>query len=408
MVSASIDHLVSLTIFIAATLLFIGLFNDTIQTAVIYQNHQTIATKASDLLDTILLSPGNPYNWGLTDNGTTSFGVQDPEFTQYRLSPFSLARLTSLTGTPVYYPKTGEYYSNITMDSQSFLLLANNSAIDYSSVAKNLGINSSYGFQLSFTPIVTVEITETHSANPLSFGVNVQGTGFPLVNAEITYCLLAVNMNGGEGSYPAYATSYGVTYTDSKGQASVNFNEITNPADCYALIAYARLGSLVGVGYHERVSSENEYVLPFVDSMSEGRVLIAHSYDVHYFGPPVAEIKYNATFVFLSDDFVLQQIPLENAVGHVNYGDGKPYDVINIPTSNPGILLISYQKSANDGGIVLMPWGISSLAFSVVFGDQSIENKEWIATDMRQVLVGEIAYQAKISVWSLRGYQVNG
>ncbi len=408
MVSASIDHLVSLTIFIAATLLFIGLFNDTIQTAVIYQNHQTIATKASDLIDSILLNPGNPYNWGLTDNDTTNFGVQDPEFTQYRLSPFSLARLTSSTGTPVYYPKTGEYYSNITMSSKSFLLLSNSSAVDYSSVAKNLGINNSYGFQLSFTPIVTVEITEINPANPLSFRINVQGTGFPLVNAEVTYCLLAVDLNGGEGSYPAYTTSYGKVYTDTKGIVDISSNAITDQFGSYAIVAYARLGSLVGVGYHERVSSENQYVLPFIDSMSEGRVLIAHSYDVQYFGPPVAEIKYNASFVFLSDDFVLQQIPLENAIGHINYGDGKPYDVVNIPTSNPGILLITYQKSATEGGIVLMPWGLSALSFSVVFGDPSAENKEWVATDMRQVLVGEIAYQAKISVWSLKGYQVNG
>ena len=56
MVSSTIDHMVAVTVFLAATLLFIGLFNQTIQTAVIYQRHRATATKASDLLDNMLSS----------------------------------------------------------------------------------------------------------------------------------------------------------------------------------------------------------------------------------------------------------------------------------------------------------------------------------------------------------------
>jgi hypothetical protein len=45
------------------------------------------------------------------------------------------------------------------------------------------------------------------------------------------------------------------------------------------------------------------------------------------------------------------------------------------------------------------------LGFPVLFGgDPSLQ--EWVATDMRQVTVGGIAYQANIAVWSLEGYQV--
>ena len=54
MVSSTVDHMVAITVFLAATLLFIGLFNQTIQTAVIYQRHRATATKASDLLDGML------------------------------------------------------------------------------------------------------------------------------------------------------------------------------------------------------------------------------------------------------------------------------------------------------------------------------------------------------------------
>jgi hypothetical protein len=316
-------------------------------------------------------------------------------------------RLNSATGTPVYYYKTGKSYSNITVGSKNFLLVSNTSVIDYSSALQLLGINNTYGFQLTMTPIVTVEVTEdpNHPANPLRLFLDVQGTGFPLANAEITYCLITVSLGGGS---PSYNTIYRTAYTDEQGSATLVFNEVTDPELCYAFIAYAHLGGLVGVGYHERVSSEKQYVIPFVDNLSEGRILIAHSYDIHYDeSQSPAEVKYNASFVLLAEDFTLREMPLENSAGHINYGDGKPFQVVNIPTDNPGILIITYQKSAHEGGVVMMPWGISSLAFPIVFGGDPSQ-QEWVATDMRQVTVGGIAYQAQIAVWSLEGYQVVG
>jgi len=405
MVSSTIDHLVAVTVFLAATLLFIGLFNQTIQTAVIYQRHRATATKASDLLDSILLSPGIPVNWGKTDVTPTGFGLQDPEFTQYKMSPFSLMRLNSATGTPVYYYKTGSSYSNITVGSKNFLLVSNTSIVDYSSALRLLGINNTYGFQLTMTPIVTVDVTQEQAANPLRLSLDVQGTGFPLANAKITCCLITVSLSG--GAYPSYNIIYRTEDTNEQGSATLVFPEVTDADLSYAFIAYAHLGGLVGVGYYERVSSENQYVIPFVDNLSEGRILIAHSYDVQYFGPPVAEVKYNASFVFLAEDYTLREMPLENSAGHVNYGEGSPYEVVNIPTDNPGILIITYQKSGVEGGVVMMPWGISSLAFPIVFGGDPTQ-QEWVATDMRQVTVGGIAYQAQIALWNLEGYQVVG
>jgi hypothetical protein len=45
------------------------------------------------------------------------------------------------------------------------------------------------------------------------------------------------------------------------------------------------------------------------------------------------------------------------------------------------------------------------MAFPVTFGDNP-DHREWVATDIRQVTVGNIAYQAKLALWSLEGYQV--
>jgi hypothetical protein len=396
--------MVAVTVFLAATLLFIGLFNQTIQTAVIYQRHRATATKASDLLDNMLLSSGIPVDWGQTDIAPTGFGLQDPEFTQYKMSPFSLMRLNSATGTPVYYYKTGSSYSNITIGSKNFLLVSNTSAVDYSLALRLLGVNNTYGFQLTMTPIVTVDVTQEQAANPLRLSLDVQGTGFPLANAEIASCLITVSLSG--GAFPSYNIIYRSEDTNEQGSATLVFPEVTDADLCYAFIAYAHLGGLVGVGYRERASSEDQYVIPFIDNIAEGRVLIAHSCDIQYYDSPVP-VKYNASFVFLAEDFTMREMPLENSAGDVTYGEGWPYEVVNIPTDNPGILIITYQKSANEGGVVMMPWGVSSLAFPIVFGGDP-SKQEWVATDMRQVTVGGIAYQAKIAVWNLEGYRVIG
>jgi hypothetical protein len=397
--------MVAVTVFLAATLLFIGLFNQTIQTAVIYQRHRATATKASDLLDNMLLSPGIPVDWGKSDGIPTGFGLQDPEFTQYRISSFSLMRLNSASGTAVFYPKTGKTYSNITIGSKNFLLVSQYSTLNYSTALDLLGIRNQYGFQLTFNPIVTVSITEEQAASPLRLSLDARGTGFPLANAHVTYCLISVVLTG--GSHPSYTIDYGTATTDKQGSATLSFPQVTSGTLSYSLIAYVHLGGLVGVGYHERVSLEEQYIIPFIDNLSEGMILIAHNYDIEYSNPPSAEVKYNASLVYLAEDFTLREMPLENSYGHVNSGEGFAYEVVNIPTDNPGILIITYKKSATEGGLVMMPWGVSSLAFPVVFGGDPT-TQEWVATDMRQVRVGGITYQATLALWSLEGYQVVG
>jgi hypothetical protein len=406
MAGSTIDHLVSVTVFLAALLLFISLFNQTIQTAILYQRHRSLATKASDLLDNMMLSTGIPTNWGTSNVTPSGFGLQDPEFTQYMLSSFSLMRLQSSVGQPVNYSKTGLYYSNITMGFGNFLLVPYTKAVDYSTAAKLLGINGSYGFQLTIMPLITVSVSEIQAANPLKITVNVTGAGLPLTYASVSYSFLKVSLTG---PYPSYTIKYGSNCTDTTGSVLLTFPEVTNTTIPYSFIAYARFSGLVGVGYHQRSSSQNQYVIPFVDDLTTagGRVLIAHSYDVHNYGSP-EPIEYNATFILLAQDLTQREILL-NETGTVKYSQGNPYGIVTIPTYNPGILVITYKVGTNvtQGGVILMPWGLSSLAFPVIFGGNPVGN-EWVATDIRQVVVNGVAYQAKLGLWSLQGYGVKG
>ena len=181
MSSTTMDHMISLVVFIAAVLIFIGLFSQTIQTALVYENHRSLSTKTSDLLDTMLLNPGIPANWGQSDckfSDICGFGLQDPEFTQYDMSPFSLMRLTSSPGNVVEYDKTSPniYYNNNSLGFGVSLLTPNAQALNYSSAEALLGINNTYGFQLALLPPdVTVSISESQASSPLSLSISVRG-----------------------------------------------------------------------------------------------------------------------------------------------------------------------------------------------------------------------------------------
>lgn len=405
MTSAAIDHMVSITIFLAAILFFMNLFGQTIQTAVIYQQHRAVAVKCSDLLDTMLLSPGSPENWSVREDPIVGFGLQDPEFTQYQLSPFSLMRLTPSNGPPVYYPKTDMTYYNLTMDFGQSLYVPYTQIVNYSIASRLLGINGTYGFSLTVTPIVDVTVTPNVQPNLLTFSISAVGPGFPLAHAEVSYCFLTVDA---QGQYPDYEIEYGNVTTDATGFASVVFSGFDASQVSHAFLAYAHLQGLTGMGYYMHELENENSVVPFVSNFETGEVLLAHSWDVHG-GDNPALVHYNATFVVLNEDFRLGNMTLQNEtmVGRLTHGLGNPYDCIIINTYTPGILIVTYRITGHQTGVVMMPWGINAMAFSVTFGG-NLQNQEWVATDMRQVTVNNMAYQAKLALWSTQGYQVNG
>jgi hypothetical protein len=402
MTGATIDHIIALTVLLAAILLFVGLFNQTIQTAILYQSHRYLATKCSDLLDSMLLNPGSPLGsanttfWGISNSTPTTFGLQDPEFTQYALSPFSLMRLNYSSGSPIYYSKTNLYYSNVTVGFGKSLLVPYNEVVNYSTVAGLLGTNGTYGFSLTLAPIITVNIRQV-STNPLSLMATVTGNGYPLANANVSYCLINVT---GQVQYPSYNITSGTSMTNSQGQALLSFTGFNANQNSYAIIAYARSSGLVGAGDYENISYKNNYPVPLIADFSNGSMLFANSVDLY--GGSSQTIAYNATFILLAQDFTLREMPLSNITGNISPG---AYTSAVVPINDTGILAVTYEKDLNNSGVVLMPWGVSSMSFPVVFGANPLA-KDWVATDTRLVTVGGVSYQAKLALWSLQGYRV--
>ena len=398
--------MISLVIFMVAILVFIGFFSQTMQTGIAYERHTALATKTSDLLDTILLNPGIPINWGESDNSSVGFGLQDPDFSTYRLSSFSPMRLTSSTQSPVYYPRTGEYYSNITAGFGGYLLAPSAKSLNYSTVSKLLGINGTYGFQLTLSPIISVSIEKISVGTPLRLLVSSAGTGYPLANSKLSYSLILVNQDGNQ--YPSHTVINGAAVTDPAGSTELSFVGIDGESQSYALIVYSYLNGLKGIGYYVHVpQSFTKSVIPLIDSFQNRSILIAHGDSVGEFTQPPSssELSYNASFVILTEDYTLRPVDLNQAseVGEVVYGSGsgQEYASITVPDNN-GILIVTYKSNSNQYGLVLMPWGFGSTAFELTFGG-SPAWQDWVTTDIRQVTIGVISYQAKLALWNDQG-----
>ncbi len=401
----TIDHLVATIAFIAAIFLFLGLFTQTLQAAVLYQQNRHVALKASDLLDNVLLSPGYPYNWGETNTTLSCFGLQQSGAAGYELSPFALMRLTSLSGEPVEYPVgEGKWYNNVSLGPGGYLFLPLSDAINYETAAMLLGVNGTYGFQLSITPIVNISISE-YQTTPLILKVEVDGPGFPLSGANLGYYLYRT---GKTGNYPILELTTGTAQTDSAGVAYLNF-PFDGATQTYTIVAHAGLGGLTGFGYYiNQAFEKGSGVIPFIVDYEKGKVYLAHDWDVHgEGGPPVPNYFYTATFFVLTEEFEFQEWSIANSTGTVNYGGGGglfDYAETTLPVAHAGFLLVMY-RSGNDYGMTIMPWGVGSpLAASILFGGVPAGNV-WVASDFRHVTVGQLSYQAKILCWSLKGYQ---
>ena len=288
----------------------------------------------------------------------------------------------------------------------------NAEALDYSSATTLLGINGTYGFQLSLVPDIMVTVTQTQACSPLSLSIDATGTGFPFAGAEVSYCLILVTLGQTSAQYPSYTIQTGTNTTNSQGMTTVSFSSVTNPNQVYSFIAYAHMDGIVGVGYLTQDSATDQSVVPLLEDTGSQEVVLAHSYDLNDSGPAGFTLQYNATFVICKEDFTLGELSLNPSsssgiVGSITSGVGNPYVPITMPACTTGILIVTYQENSSAGGIMMMPWGISALAFPVTFGGNP-QQQEWVITDLRQVMIDNVSYQAKLSMWSYQETQVTG
>ena len=402
-IAAFVFHMISLTILIAALLIAMTTYTGMFATAIDYDRNRQVANKASDIMNTICLSPGNPTDWGKTNSSLLGFGLQDPEAGGYALSPFSIMRLKTATNDSQlieYPPDSGLFFNNISASFGDAILTPLGDCINYTDAAELLGLSGSYGFSLDVKPSLNVSISKVPDDH-LVIKVDVSGSAMPLSGATLNYYLFHIEAGVSTSTIVQYS---GVSQTDSSGSALMDFEDLDDGEDeAYHFMVYARLSGLNGIGYYSQDDLDGypQFVVPLIYDYDEGIIMIAHSWGVHeYTETPVPDISYNATFYALTSDFQMQQIEIENSTANLNYGS-KDYETTQIPASEVGILFISYRWG-NRLGSVVMPWGIGSLGVSASFSSSSDPSGyDFVATELRQVTINDISYHVKVSAWKL-------
>ena len=397
MTGITIDHMVSLAVLIAVLMVSMSAFGQIIGAAVTYQQNHEVSMKAAELANTLLLNPGDPIYWGQSNNIPLAFGLQDSDTGGYSLDAFALSRLSS-TQPLVYYSNTGLWYSNNSWGGGALLVPLTN-VVNYTTTAKLLGVEGSYAFRLTVTPTLSVSLSEV-DMNPLSMKVEVRGLAGAVKSAALDYFLYC--SISGVGQSPAIQTFSGTGQTDSTGSAILEFPFVDGLHFAYSVVVYARVGGLSGVGYRSHDTIINNKIVPFIEDFENRVVLLAHSWDVQNFPPPVEALYFNATFLSLTHDFRLSEIQMVDSdgfvrTGLVNYGADYEYVRLQIPAQNAGILIVAYN-SGDYSGIVAMPWGISTLGFSATFGGDPSQ-ADWVVVEVRQVSINRISYHAKVAVW---------
>lgn len=398
---ATIDHIVAVTVLLTAMLVAMMSYNGLFASALEYDRNRQIANKAVDIINTICLSPGSPADWGETNDTLLGFGLQSPDAGGYTLSPYSIMRLrTSNDSQLIEYDKLpGVYYNNLSASFGNSILNPVGDCVNYTEIAGLLGIDGTYGFSIDITPTMAVSISQVPSDH-LVLNIVVKGSGLPLNDATLNYFLFHVDKEG--GNYPKFTAYSGNEQSDNFGSATIDFPTIDD-SDAYTFVVYVSLGGLNGVGYYSQdfLTDGHDFLLPLIKDYDNGTIIIAHNWDVHYFGNPEPNVFYNASFFVLTSDFQLQQVEIENSTGQINYGEGHPYITTQIPTSEVGFLFLSYRWN-NQLGAVILPWGVGTLGVPASFGGTiGSSGYGFVATELRQVTIDDISYQVKVSVWKL-------
>jgi len=400
---ATIDHMISVTILIAALLVAMMTFNGLFASAIDYDRNRQVANKAVDIMNTICLSPGSPIDWGETNSSVLGFGLQDPRASGYALSPFSIMRLATSDSSEdsqivEYPPDSGIFYNNISTNYGHAILTPLGVCINYTTAAELLGVNGTYGFSVDITPTLNVVVSQVDT-DPLKLNIEVHGSGMPLSGATLNYYLFSVENSGND---PWILAHSGVEHTDPSGSADIVFSEIDDNEPVYSFTVYVSLGGVNGVGYYTTNTISNEvFIIPLVEDYDEGKLILAHSWEILFPGQP-AEVFYNATFYILTSDFQLQPFDLD-CDGLLNSGEGFPDVSTQIPSSEVGLLVVSYMKNPNEMGSIIVPWGVGALGVPASFsaGIGSSSDYDFVATELRQVKIDGISYQVKVSAWSL-------
>jgi hypothetical protein len=347
------------------------------------------------------LSSGIPSDWGTISGIPSTFGLQDLEIGGYALSPFPLMRIMDPSNTISF---GGSTFLNFSMGPGAYFFLPVDDHVNYSSVTRLLGVNTSYGFRLTITPTLRVSISEMPQ-DPLQIRVAVKGPGnSPVSEVMVDATLLCASQN--EGQYPSIELLTNTAETDETGSALMTFPTVDPTEDNYSIVARVDLSGLNGISFYSNMIEPESLLVPVIINYETGEVMLVHLFDItETEDPPADALFYNMTYFVRTWNFGFRPIEIENSTGKVELGHSGE-DFLTIPTSEPGILVIAWSGVIKGEGrvyrTVMMPWGMGAFGMQdpITFGGDP-SGHEWVATELRQVTVSQISYQVKLAAWKL-------
>ncbi len=390
-----IDTSVAFIAFILIFMVTLATFNGIVVSGLNYVNLRQVTLVANDLIDNMLLTPGSPSNWGQLNAQPSAFGLQNPGFKAYSISPFDPLRMMQPNGTVVV---NGTSYSTFILPGGQTMWQPTLSLVTYSTAQQLLGLSGSYGFRLALTPTLSVTITPTNQ-NPLTLNMSVSAPGGPVYKANIGFTLFYIPSNVTGNNPPPVFSFFAKVSTDTLGRATVSF-PFDASTTAYQGIATVSAGGMLATQMIGNTDFSQVKMFPVLQNISTGAGKMIHQC-TYQNNPPCGIYNYNATLYIPAADGSLQAISLGSGTGSVT--PGLP-GAFQFPLGQPGIVVIGFNGPglAKKAGFFVLPWGYNTLSLSLFFGGIP-PTVEVVASVRRAALMGNIHYQVVLTVWKANG-----
>ena len=390
-----IDTTVAFIAFILIFVVTLATFNSIVISGLNYVNLRQVTLVANDLIDNMLLTPGSPANWGQLNVQPSAFGLQNPGFKAYSLSPFDPLRMMQPNGTIIV---NGVSYSTFILPGGQTMWQPTTSLVNYTTAQKLLGLSGTYGFKITLTPTLTVTITPTNQ-NPLTLNMTVSAPGGPVYNANIGFTLFYIPSNVNGNNPPPVYSFFAKFPTDTLGHATVLF-PFDASTTAYSGIATVAAGGILATQMIGNTDFSQVKMFPVLQNIATGAGLMIHQC-TYQNNPPCGIYNYNASLYIPAADGSLQQISLGGGTGSVTPGQPGAFQ---FPLGQPGIVIIGFNGPglAKKAGFFVLPWGYNTLSLSLFFGGTP-STVRVVASVRRAALMGTIHYQAVLTLWKLSG-----
>ncbi len=444
MPSSAIDYVMSTLGFISIFVLLSGAALTLMLRSINYAESMVFFERTNLVVDQFILSYGEPLDWYKpsstpnipwppghwvlpTSNPSPppllyvgyeypeAFGLGRFNKTSYILNPFKVCRLQKPKNVTLYGQTVQAFEVDPSHPSnpqnEFYIIVGENYHVPYSYVISNLGLESEYGFRLTFTPILNASLLQTRiSGNFINFTIYVSSMGEPVYHAKIRGLLLYANKQPGD-QYPTPTSGYARAYTSIEGIGQLSFNV---DVGLYPWVLFISVSMFDTTNYFVYTADDPQLSLIYVSPL--GECIIVYPYPLRVESYTLLNVT--AWQLILSKESPMGFIPVNLTETPIKFIEVVPpgdrilskYARINLsePWEQSFILLgvltettLPDDTKIYDWHVYVVPWGIPYLGREWSYGGRP--TLFTVAVYYRAVRIGECTYRIKIEFWRTGG-----